>query len=46
MQPPRLGDQLKTAAQIGKARRLLGYAPDTALRDGLAKEVEWFSGKE
>jgi len=43
MQPPRPGDQLKTAAQIGKARRLLAYAPTTKLRDGLAREVEWFS---
>jgi len=41
--PPRAGDQLKTAASIGKARRLLGYAPATDLRDGLAAEVSWFS---
>ena len=40
--PPRPGDQLKTAAQIGKARRLLGYAPETPLREGLGAEVRWF----
>ena len=41
--PPRAGDQLKTAAVISKARRLLGYAPGTDLRDGLAAEVRWFT---
>ena len=41
--PPRAGDQLKTAAVISKARRLLGYAPSTELRDGLAAEVRWFT---
>jgi nucleoside-diphosphate-sugar epimerase len=40
--PARAGDQLKTAAKIGKARSLLGYSPQTELRDGLAAEVEWF----
>ena len=43
--PPRAGDQLKTAAQIDKARRLLGYAPQTALRDGLKSEVRWFTSR-
>ena len=41
--PARAGDQLKTAAVISKARRLLGYAPSTELRDGLAAEVRWFT---
>ena len=41
--PPRPGDQLKTAACIEKARRLLGYAPETELRVGLSAEVRWFA---
>ena len=41
--PPRPGDQLTTAAFIGKARRLLGYAPTTPLRRGLEAEVSWFA---
>jgi nucleoside-diphosphate-sugar epimerase len=39
--PPRPGDQRRTAADIGKARRLLGYAPQTAVIDGLRAQVEW-----
>lgn len=38
----RSGDQQATAAAIGKARRLLGYAPSTKLREGLESEVDWF----
>lgn len=40
--PKRAGDQLKTHANIEKARRVLGYNPTTTPREGLAKEVEWF----
>jgi nucleoside-diphosphate-sugar epimerase len=40
--PPRSGDQLRTCANIDKARRLLGYKPRWSLRDGLEKQVEWF----
>jgi nucleoside-diphosphate-sugar epimerase len=39
--PPRPGDQRRTAADIGKAQRRLGYAPHTAIRDGLAAQVAW-----
>ncbi len=39
--PPRPGDQAETAAKIGKARERLGYAPTTALADGLARQVAW-----
>ncbi len=38
----RPGDQLKTHANIEKARRVLGYAPHTTPREGLRAEVEWF----
>lgn len=40
--PRRTGDQLKTHANIEKARRILGYHPTTSARDGLAAEVEWY----
>lgn len=41
MKPPRPGDQLCTHANIEKARRILGYDPQTRPEDGLRKEVEW-----
>ncbi|MDY6874714.1 MAG: NAD-dependent epimerase/dehydratase family protein [Chloroflexota bacterium] len=40
--PRRAGDQLKTHANIEKARRLLGYNPTTTLEEGLEKTVEWY----
>ncbi len=40
--PRRPGDQLRTHANIDKARRLLGYAPRVAPREGLAAEVAWY----
>jgi len=43
--PQRPGDQLRTYANIEKARRLLGYAPQTKPEEGLKAEVEWFKGK-
>ena len=39
---PRAGDVRDSQADIGKARRLLGYEPSVGLADGLAKTVEWF----
>ena len=42
--PPRPGDQLRTHATIGKARRLLGYQPKTRPEEGLKAEVAWFTG--
>lgn len=39
--PARPGDQKHTAANIEKARKLLGYQPTTSVRDGLTREVEW-----
>ena len=43
--PRRAGDQLKTHANIDKARRVLGYNPTTCVREGLEKEVEWFKAR-
>jgi nucleoside-diphosphate-sugar epimerase len=40
--PKRPGDQLKTQANIEKARSLLGYDPTTAPREGLVRQVEWY----
>jgi len=40
--PRRAGDQLKTHANIEKARRVLGYNPTTLLEDGVEKAVEWY----
>ena len=42
MLPPRSGDQLKTNADITKARKLLGYNPKTTLLEGVSQQVEWF----
>ncbi|HEY4484772.1 MAG TPA: NAD-dependent epimerase/dehydratase family protein [Nitrospiria bacterium] len=36
------GDVPMTCADVGKARRLLGYEPRTTLEEGLQKFVEWF----
>ena len=42
-EPARPGDQQCTRARIGKARRLLDFAPTMSLREGLAATVEWMS---
>ena len=36
------GDLRQTHADIGKARRLLGYEPATSLASGIRQFVEWF----
>lgn len=41
-QPPQLGDVALTHADICKARRLLGYDPQTKIGEGIQKFVEWF----
>lgn len=43
--PPRKGDQLKTAAVIDKARKLLGYRPKVLLKQGLQQQVDWYLGQ-
>lgn len=42
VRPRRPGDQLRTHANIAKARRLLGYNPTTRPAEGLAEMVRWY----
>jgi UDP-N-acetylglucosamine 4-epimerase len=39
---PRRGDILLSRADIGKARRLLGYEPTMRLMDGLESTMDWY----
>ncbi len=43
---PRAGDVKDSQADIGKARRLLGYEPLVAFETGLEKTVEWYRGSQ
>jgi UDP-glucuronate 4-epimerase len=43
-QPPQPGDVPLTYANIEKARRLLGYHPQTRIEAGIEKFVAWFKG--
>jgi len=40
--PEQQGDMPLTAADITKARQLLGYNPQTQIRDGIPKFVDWY----
>jgi nucleoside-diphosphate-sugar epimerase len=40
--PKRPGDQLRTKANIDKARKLLNYNPQTTLLDAVKKQVDWY----
>jgi UDP-glucuronate 4-epimerase len=40
--PKRQGDQYRTLANIQKAKKLLGYAPKTSLREGLQLQINWY----
>src|SRR5690349_17902923 len=44
-QPPQPGDVPQTFADITRARKLLGYNPQTQIEDGLHRFVDWFRGK-
>jgi UDP-N-acetylglucosamine/UDP-N-acetylgalactosamine 4-epimerase len=41
----RLGDVRCSWADIGKARRLLGYSPTHRLGHGIAESMSWYSGR-
>ncbi|HEU4766724.1 MAG TPA: GDP-mannose 4,6-dehydratase [Pyrinomonadaceae bacterium] len=43
-QPPQPGDVPQTFADITKARKLLGYNPQTQIEEGIHKFVGWFRG--
>lgn len=43
-QPPQPGDVPQTFADITRARKLLGYNPQTQIEEGLRRFVEWFRG--
>jgi UDP-N-acetylglucosamine/UDP-N-acetyl-alpha-D-glucosaminouronate 4-epimerase len=40
--PPRPGDILHSAADISKARRLMGFTPGLSFRDGLRATIDWY----
>jgi nucleoside-diphosphate-sugar epimerase len=40
--PPRPGDVKHSQADIGRARRLLGFAPEVDFEHGLARTVSWY----
>src|SRR5262249_45352879 len=39
---PRPGDVLRLYAEAGKARELLGFAPEVGLREGLTRLRDWY----
>ncbi|SHH37574.1 NAD-dependent epimerase/dehydratase family protein [Winogradskyella jejuensis] len=42
VKPKRAGDQLRTKANIDKARKLLNYNPQTTLLESVEAQVKWF----
>jgi UDP-glucuronate 4-epimerase len=42
--PPQPGDVPQTFADISRARKLLGYNPQTQIEEGLHRFVDWFRG--
>lgn len=44
--PPRLGDVMHTQADIDKAKKILGYRPQTDFRIGLRRTIAWFAERE
>ncbi len=40
--PPRPGELLRSALDVGKARAVLGWAPEWKFDDGLRQLVDWF----
>ena len=43
--PAQAGDMIVTSADVTRAAAVLGYAPKTPLREGLAKFAEWMRGE-
>ncbi len=40
------GDVVQTCADVGKARRLLGYEPGVPVEEGLSRFVDWYLGSQ
>ena len=40
--PPRPGELFRSALDIGKAKRVLGWTPEHGFDDGLRELVDWF----
>jgi UDP-glucose 4-epimerase len=40
--PPRAGELLRSALDVSKAKRVLGWAPQFVFEDGLRELVDWF----
>src|SRR5436190_2159382 len=45
-QPPQPGDVPQTFADVDKARKLLGYNPQTQIEEGIRRFIEWFRTTE
>ena len=41
---PRKGDLKYSRADIGKAKRLLGYEPELRINEGLQRTIDWYAG--
>ena len=40
--PPRAGELFRSALDVGKAKRVLGWTPQSKFEDGLLELVDWF----
>ena len=43
--PPRAGDVMHSQADIGRARRLVGFEPKYTFEEGLRKTLDWYRSK-
>jgi UDP-glucose 4-epimerase len=44
--PPRLGELKRSSLDISRAKQVLGWAPQVAIAEGVAKTVEYFRSEE
>jgi len=43
--PPRAGELFRSALDVSKAKRVLGWTPEYAFDDGLRELVDWFKAE-
>jgi UDP-glucose 4-epimerase len=43
--PPRPGELFRSALDVGKAKRVLGWTPEYVFEDGLGELVDWFKAE-